>query len=320
MTILVTGLSGFVGNALVKRLIKDQFSVSAVIRYTSNKKFDPYVNLVYIDRLTSSLDWSSAFRGVSTLVHLAARAHVLNDNVKDPLSEYRYINVECSLNLARQAARAGIKRFIYISTVKVNGEFTILGRPFIAEDMPMPKDFYGISKYEAELGLRLIAEEYGMELVIIRPPLIYGPGVKANFLSMMNWLMRGLPLPFGGLTRNQRSFVFLDNIIDLIVTCITHPKAANQTFMVSDNEDMSTAVLFDRMALALGQPSRLITVPADLITFAAKIIGRPDISLRLCDSLQVDIKKTVDLLSWLPPVPTEEGLCQTANHHLKMCL
>ena len=199
----------------------------------------------------------------------------------------------------------------------VNGEFTILGRPFIAEDMPMPKDFYGISKYEAELGLRLIAEEYGMELVIIRPPLIYGPGVKANFLSMMNWLMWEVPLPFGAVTKNQRSFVFLENIIDAIVICINHPKAANQTFMVSDDEDMSTAALLKRMASALGRPSRLISVSEDLMNLGAKIIGRSDISMRLCGSLQIDITKTKNLLGWLPPFSVEEGFHSTADHFLK---
>lgn len=318
MSILVTGSTGFVGTALIERLIKDQFFVSATVRNASTNKCNSDVNLIDIGHLTSSLDWSHALRGVNTIVHLAARAHILNDKSKDPLGDYRYINVDCSLNLARQAARAGVKRFIYMSSIKVNGEFTILGRPFTAQDTPMSQDFYGISKYEAELGLRAIASELGMELVIIRPPLVYGPGVKANFLSMMNWLRQGITLPFGGVTKNRRSFVFIDNLVSLIITCINHPAAANQKFLVSDDEDLSTTELLERMALALGRPSKLITVPTALITLGAKLVGRADIAQRLCGSLQVDIKKTKDLLGWSPPVSVNEGLRKTAAHFLKM--
>ena len=317
MNILVTGSTGFVGTALIERLIKDQFFVSATVRNGLTNKCNSDVNLIDIGHLTSSLDWGHALRGVNTIVHLAARAHILNDKSKDPLADYRYINVNCSLNLARQAARAGVKRFIYVSSIKANGEFTILNKPFTAEDIPMPQDFYGISKYEAELGLRVISEEFGMDLVIIRPPLVYGPGVKANFLSMMNWLRRGIPLPLGGVTKNRRSFVFIDNFVSMIIACIKQPAAANQTFLVSDDEDLSTAELLERMALALGCPSKLIAVPTTLITLGAKLIGRPDISQRLCGSLQVDIKKNKDLLGWSPPVSVTEGLRQTAVHFLK---
>ena len=318
MSILVTGSTGFVGTALIERLIKDQFFVSATVRNASTNKCNSDVNLIDIGHLTSSLDWSHALRGVNTIVHLAARAHILNDKSKDPLGDYRCINVDCSLNLARQAARAGVKRFIYMSSIKVNGEFTILGGAFTAQDTPMPQDFYGISKYEAELGLRAIAAEFGMEVVIIRSPLVYGPGVKANFLSMMNWLRRGIPLPLGGITKNRRSFVFIDNLISLIDACINHPAAANQTFLVSDDEDLSTAGLLEHMALALGRPSKLIAVPAVLITLGAKLVDRSEIAQRLCGSLQVDIKKTKDLLGWSPPVSVNEGLRQTAAHFLKM--
>ena len=318
MDILVTGSTGFIGTSLIEKLIKKRFSVSAAARNASANKFDANINFINIGHLTSSLDWQHALQGVNTIVHLAARAHVLNDKSRDPLADYRYINVDCSLNLARQAARTGVKRFIYMSSIKVNGEFTILRKPFTAQDTPMPRDFYGISKYEAELGLRVVAEESGMELVIIRPPLVYGPGVKANFLTMMNWLRRGIPLPLGGVTKNRRSFVFLDNLVDMVVTCINHPAAANQTFLVSDDEDLSTSELLRRMALALGLPSKLIAVPTALITLGAKLIGRPDISQRLCGSLQVDIRKTKDLLGWSPPVSVDEGLRKTASHFLKI--
>lgn len=318
MSILVTGSTGFVGTALIDRLKKDQFSVSAVVRNVSTKKISSDVNLVGISRLTSSLDWGHALQGIDTVVHLAARAHILNDKSSDPLADYRYINVDCSLNLARQAAKVGVRRFIYVSSIKVNGEFTILGKPFTAQDIPMPQDFYGISKYEAELGLRAIAKEFEMELVIIRPPLVYGPGVKGNFLSMMNWLRRGIPLPLGGITKNRRSFVFIDNLVSMIVACISHPAAANETFLVSDDEDLSTAGLLGRMALALGRPSELIAVPAALIALGARLVGRADIAQRLCGSLQVDIKKTKNLLGWSPQVTVDEGLSQAATHFLRM--
>lgn len=316
MRILVTGSTGFVGNALIARLIKDQFSVSAVVRNTSIKKISSDINFIRIGGLSSSLDWSNALKGVTAVVHLAAKAHILNDKSRDSLADYRYVNVDCSLNLARQAARAGVKRFIYISSIKVNGEFTILGKPFTAKDIPMPQDFYGISKYEAELGLQFIAKESGMELVIIRPPLVYGPGVKANFLSMMKWLQLGIPLPLGGISTNLRSLIFLDNLIDMIVTCINHPAAANQIFLVSDNEDLSTAKLLERINLALGKPSNLMLLPPILVNFGAKLVGRPDIARRLCQSLQVDTKKTNELLDWLPQIGVDEGLRHTVAHFL----
>ena len=318
MGILVTGSTGFIGAALIQRLIKDQFSVSAVVRTLSANKFNADICLIDIGQLTPSLDWSHALQGVTTVVHLAARTHIISEKSKDPLAEYRYINVDCTLNLAHQAARAGVKRFIYMSSIKVNGEFTISGKSFAAQDQPMPHDVYGISKYEAELGLRVIANKFGMELVVIRPPLVYGPGVKANFLSMMNWLQHGIPLPLGGVKKNRRSFVFIDNLVDIIVTCINHPVAANQTFLVSDDEDLSAADLLDRIAWALGRPSNLISVPAPLIIIVAKLFGRSDIAQRLCGSLQVDIKKTKDLLNWSPPMTINEGLRQTAEHFLRI--
>jgi len=240
------------------------------------------------------------------------------DQVDNPLAEYRRINVDGTINLALQAAAAGVKRFIFLSSIKVNGESTAPGKAFTADDIPMPSDYYGISKYEAELGLLNVAAQTGMEIVIIRPPLVYGPEVKANFLSMMNLLQRGLPLPLGGMTKNRRSLVYLDNLVDLIVTSINHPAAANQIFLVSDGDDLSTAVLFQRMASALGGVSKLTAVPIFLIMLGAKLIGRSDIAQRLCGSLQVDIKKTRDLLDWSPPVSVDEGLRQTALHFLKM--
>jgi nucleoside-diphosphate-sugar epimerase len=247
------------------------------------------------------------------MVHLAARVHVMRDESLDPLSEFRKSNVEGTLRLATQVAQARVKRFIFISSVKVNGEQTQAGHPFRADDLPAPQDPYGISKLEAEVGLREIARQTGMEVVIIRPPLVYGPGVKANFASMVKWLQRGVPLPLGAV-HNQRSLVALDNLVDLIITCIDHPAAANQTFLVSDGEDVSTTELLRRMAAALKAPARLIPVPQYLLEWGATLAGKQAVSQRLFSSLQVDIMSTRKLLGWAPPVSLDQGLAQVAAH------
>jgi UDP-glucose 4-epimerase len=250
--------------------------------------------------------------GITTVVHLAARVHVMRDTEAYPLAAFRVVNVVETLSLARQAAAAGVRRFVFISSVKVNGETTQPGHPFTADDAPAPLDPYGISKMEAEQGLRQIAAETGMEVVIIRPPLVYGPGVKANFSAMMRWLQRGVPLPLGAID-NQRSLVALDNLVDLIITCISHPAAANQTFLVSDGEDVSTSELLRRMGRAMGRPARLLPVPAGLLKLAATLAGRRDMAQRLCGSLQVDIEKTRQLLGWSPPLTLDQGLKKAAQ-------
>ena len=247
------------------------------------------------------------------MVHLAARVHVMNHTVASSLAEFRKSNVEATLALATQAAKAGVKRFIFISSIKVNGEHTQPGHPFRADDQPAPQDPYGISKMEAEVGLRAIAQQTGMEVVIIRPPLVYGPGVKANFASMVKWLQRGVPLPLGAI-HNRRSLVALDNLVDLIITCIQHPAAANQTLMVSDGEDVSTTELLQRMAKALGKPARLVPVPQRLLEWGAAFVGKQDMARRLFSSLQVDLEPTRQLLGWKPPVSLEQGLLQVAKH------
>lgn len=252
-------------------------------------------------------------RNVEQVVHLAARVHVMNDKSSDPLVEFRRVNVDGTANLARQAAAAGVKRFVFLSSIKVNGEFTEVGQPFTADAVPEPKDPYGVSKYEAEQLLRHIASAAGMEVVIIRPPLVYGPGVNANFESMMRWLARGMPLPLAAVTNNRRSLVSLDNLVDLIVTCLSHTKAANQTFLASDGEDLSTADLLRRMGVALGQPARLINLPEVLLKVSATLLNRPGVYQRLCSSLQVDIAKTRQLLGWEPPVSVDEGLRRAAE-------
>jgi len=266
-----------------------------------------------IGSLSSDTDWTAALRNVEQVVHLAARVHVMNDKNPDPLVEFRRVNVEGTAALARQAAVAGVRRFVFLSSVKVNGEFTEAGHPFSADDAPGPKDSYGVSKYEAEQLLRQVADETGMDVVIIRPPLVYGPGVKANFESMMRWLACGVPLPLAAVTRNRRSLVALDNLVDLIVTCLNHPAAANQTFLVSDGEDFSTAQLLKRMGAAMGHPARLFYVPPAFLKLGATVLNKPGIYQRLCGSLQLDIAKNRQLLGWTPPVSLDEGLRRAAE-------
>jgi len=240
----------------------------------------------------------------------------MDDKSSDPLTEYRKINLEGTLNLARQAAKAGVKRFIFVSSIKVNGEGTEPGKPYTTESLAAPGDPYGVSKMEAEQGLQTLAKQTGMEVVIIRPVLVYGPGVQANFLNMMNWLHKGVPMPFGAI-HNQRSLVALDNLVDLIMTCSEHPAAANQVFLVSDGEDLSTSDLLRRMGAALNRPARLLPIPGWILESGANLLGKQALAQRLCGSLQVDIRKTRELLDWTPPVSVDEALRKTAEYFLK---
>lgn len=310
--ILVTGATGFVGRALCAALIKGG-PIRIVVRNAAGESPADGVDVVR-GELSATADWSAAMAGVVAVVHCAARVHVMNDDAVDPLAEFRRINVEGSLQLARQAAAAGVRRFVFLSSIKVNGEQTDPGRPFTADQAPGPLDPYGISKMEAEAALRALARETGMAVVIIRPPLVYGPAVKGNFLAMIRALWRGIPLPLGAVTANRRSLVALDNLVDLIVTCIDHPAAANQTFLVSDAEDLSTAALLRRMGQQLGRSARLLPVPVGVLRLAATLLGRPGIAQRLCGSLEVDIDKTRHLLGWSPPLSVDEGLRRTAAH------
>lgn len=314
MMILVTGSSGFVGRALVRRLAVEHSpsQVVATVR-RMNYSCPDGVHQLQVGELLHTTDWSSALEGVSVVVHCAARVHVMSDKSLDPLAEFRRVNVGGTAALARQAAAAGVKRFILLSSIKVNGEFTKVDKPFTADDVLMPENPYGVSKHEAEQALRQIAAETGMEVVIIRPPLVYGPGVKANFESMMRWLARGVPLPLGAVTQNRRSLVALDNLVDLIATCLSHPAAANQTFLVSDGEDLSTAELLERMGAAMGKPARLFYLPPALLKLGATGLNKPGIYQRLCGSLQLDIAKTRRLLGWTPPVSVDEGLRRAAE-------
>jgi nucleoside-diphosphate-sugar epimerase len=314
--IFITGASGFVGKALCVKLSKHHI-LRILVR---DKKKDPLFSNVDIVEasLSSRQDWRSMLSGVSVVIHCAARDHEMRETSSDPLADFRRVNVDGTLRLAQQASEVGVRRFIFLSSIKVNGEGTQLGHPFNPDQIPAPVDPYGISKYEAEIGLKALAEETGMEVVIIRAPLVYGPGVKRNFLSMMELLQKGIPLPLGGVTKNRRSLVFLENLVDLISVCIEHPDAANQTFFVSDDKDLSTTALLRKISEALGLTANLFAVSPALISFGARIIGRADFSLRLCGSLQVDISKTKELLGWSPTVGIDEGLRLTAEYLLEM--
>ena len=253
-------------------------------------------------------DWSDCLLNVTVVVHCAARVHVMQDDAADPLREYRNANVLGTMTLARQAAAAGVRRFVFLSSIKVNGEMTGPGRSFRADDAPAPEDAYAISKWEAEQALLALANETGMEVVIIRPPLVYGPGVKGNFASMLRWVAHGVPLPLGAVRDNRRSLVALDNLVELIVTCIVHRAAVNEVFLAGDGEDLSTAGLIERLAAAMGRPARLVSIPTRWIEWGASLLGKKALGQRLLASLQVDIGKTRRLLDWSPPISVDEGL------------
>lgn len=313
--VLITGATGFIGRALVARALFDGLKIRVGARcrvsdWPCGLECAPTVDLA------PESDWNTALDRIHTVVHLAARVHVMRDYATDPVAEFRRVNVAGTLTLARQAVEAKVRRFIFVSSIKVNGEGRQINRPYTAEDVPAPADPYGVSKYEAERGLVRLAEETGLEIVIIRPVLVYGPGVKGNFFSMLQWLHRGLPLPFGAV-RNKRSLVALDNLVDLILTCLRKREAANQTFLVSDCEDLSTTELLQRAARAMNRPARLLSVPTPLLTGGATLLGKRAAMTRLCGSLQVDIAKTQRLLGWVPPISVDQGLQETVDYYLQ---
>ena len=312
--ILLTGANGFVGKELVIQSKKRNLEVKCVIRGKSPSPVKEN-STIRIDSISTHGDWARELLDVESIIHTAARVHIMNDDASDSLVEFRKINTDGTLNLARQAADSGIKRFIYLSSIKVNGEDTMSGVSFSPDDEFIPDDPYGLSKYEAEQGLLVLAKETNMEVVIIRPPLVYGPGVKANFASMMKWVYKGVPLPFGAV-HNQRSLVALDNLVSFIIHCIDHPKAANEIFLISDGEDVSTTELLQKVAKAFGKRPFLIPVPVSLMKFTAKLLGKADVADRLFGSLQVDSSKARDLLGWKRVISIDEQLEKTVEAYL----
>jgi nucleoside-diphosphate-sugar epimerase len=308
MKVVVTGANGFVGLALLRRLnLTTAFQPLGVVRCAAGLTVGKFVE---IGDLTKQTDWSKILAGADAVVHLAGRVHVMNDTEADSLAAFRAVNVDGTLNLALQASVAGVKRFVFVSSVKVNGESTPPGKAFTDADTPNPKDAYGKSKHEAELGLRQLSADADLEVVIIRPPLVYGPGVKANFAALMRAVKSGWPLPLGAV-HNQRSLVAIDNLVDFIITCITHPKAANQTFFVSDGQDLSTTELVRGIAQSAGMNARLLPIQVWALRIGASLLGKSDAIDRLCGNLQVDISKSRSLLGWVPPVSVQEGLKRT---------
>lgn len=306
--LLLTGYSGFVGSYLLKS-IQEDYVVSLLGRKEpDNASFD-----FYQSELNETSDFELALAGTGVVIHCAARTHIMNDEAQDPLAEFRRVNTDGTINLAKQSVAFGVKRFIYISSIKVNGESTEFNKPFKSTDNRLPEDHYGQSKSESEEELLQLAKETEMEVVIIRPTLVYGPGVKANFASLMNLVSKGLPLPFGRITNNRRSLVSVRNLVDLIITCIDHPKAANQVFLVSDDNDVSTASMVKAMSTALGKPNRILPVPLWCFNLIGKVLGKQDKVDRLLGSLQVDISHTKETLGWTPPQTLEEGFKETAE-------
>jgi len=313
--ILVTGGTGFVGGALLARLVcRSDLQTLAWVRRVDA--------LLPVGVVPIPLSYNRTFAAgaqaeeLHTVIHCAARVHVMGDKAHESLAVYRKVNVDITLDLARSAVRAGARRFIFISSIKVNGESSSPGQPFSASDTPAPIGPYALSKYEAEVGLRKISAETGLEVVIIRLPLVYGPGVGGNFCSMMRWLSFGLPLPLGGLD-NKRSMLSLSNLVDLIETCIDHPAAANQTLLVCDGEDLSVSELLRRLGAAMGRPARLLTMPAGWLVWVARLLRREDVYARLCGSLQVDMSTTRDLLGWTPPIRVDDALRSAAEDYIR---
>jgi nucleoside-diphosphate-sugar epimerase len=306
--ILITGATGFVGSHLLQMALTQNREVICPVRSGSAISDSQTPIVGTIDRNT---DWQAHLTIVHTVIHCAARVHVMNDTETDPLAAFREVNLYGTLRLAEQAAAAGVSQFIYLSSVKVNGEMTATGQVFTENNAPQASDPYGISKQEAEAALLALGQRTGMSITIIRPPLVYGKGVAANFLSLLIWVKKQIPLPLGSI-HNQRSFVFVKNLTDFILHCVQNPLAYNQVFLISDGKDLSTTELLREAAKALEVPSRLLPFPAGLISFAAKLIGKKNIADRLCQSLRVDSSKARDRMQWTPPYSVQQGLRESA--------
>lgn len=307
--ILLTGSTGFVGSVIIEQFKSSDSQLCPVVRYI---KDDSPQNAIEVGDIDGNTDYSGALSKAAAVIHVAARVHIMSDLSVDPLAEFREVNTLGTLNLARQAADAGVARFVFVSSIKVNGESTSNKLPFQSSDKHSPEDPYGISKSEAEFGLQKIAKETEMEVVIIRPPLVYGPGVKANFLNLLKLSATKLPLPFG-LIKNKRSMVYVENLVDLIVTCVDHSNAANKIFLASDGDDLSLARLLTLMRKSMGKPAWLLPVPMFIFKLAGMITGKSDIIDRLIGDLQVDISNTKTHLNWIPTYSVEQGIQATVD-------
>ena len=320
--VLITGATGFVGSRLAGFLSAQfpEMELRLAVRHRPDELEVPGVlpvgSIEVVGDINPHTNWTDALDGVDVVIHLAARVHVMNDVALDPLEEYRNANTLATIHLAQEAAKAGVKRFIYLSSIKVNGEETLPGQSYSEDSAPAPIDPYGVSKWEAELGLEKICAQTGMQFVIIRPPLIYGPGVKANFQKLMGLVAKGMPLPLGA-THNQRSMLALDNLVSFITKAMTNPLAANQRFLLSDGEDISTTKLLKLIAKGMGKSIWLVPVPAFILRAAAQVFGASASADRLLGSLQIDSSKARQLLKWQPPLSVEEGIAIAAQSYLK---
>jgi nucleoside-diphosphate-sugar epimerase len=311
--ILLTGYSGFLGGSVSNRLLRRDNHVSVIIRVPC--KVDLSINAILVNSISSSYNWTNVLNSVDVIIHCAARVHIMSNKSIDSLSQFREVNVGGALNFARQAAESGVKRFIFISSIKVNGESTLESSKFSSSDEMSPEDPYGISKAEAEEGLSAIAKETGMEIVIIRPPLVYGPGVKGNFLNLLKLSKLPIPLPFG-LINNKRSMIYLDNLVDLIVRCIDHPNAANRVFLASDGDDLSLARLLTLIRQAMNKSSLLLPIPVFLFNLMGRLIGKTAVVDRLIGDLQVDSSDAKKYLDWSAPYTVEQGIKATVDEFL----
>jgi len=304
---MITGATGFVGSRLARSLAEAGHDIVEVGRRASSVA----ATFSCVDSISDTTDYRNALSGCDVVIHLAARVHVMHDDVEDPLAAFRAVNLHGTVNLARQAAAAGVKRFVYVSSIKVNGECTDV-KPFTEADDPHPQDPYGVSKWEAEQALENISHETGMEMVIVRPPLVYGPGVKANFYSLLKLVSKGLPLPLGSI-HNRRSMIYVDNLVDALILCATHPAAAGQTYLLSDGEDVSTPQLVKEIAIAMKRPDRVFPFPLSIMRLAARMTGRSPAVDRLTQSLEIDNSKIRKELGWQPPYSMQQGLQKTAD-------
>jgi nucleoside-diphosphate-sugar epimerase len=310
-TVLVTGANGFVGRVLCTELVRRGYRVHGAVRSLSHSS-GLVCEVAAVGDVDSSTNWSGLLKDIDVVIHLAARVHVMNDDASNPLVEFLKVNLHGTAHLARQAASAGVKRFVYVSSIKVNGEQTSQGQAFTESDYPNPQDAYAISKWEAEQVLHNISQVTGMEMVVVRPPLVYGPKVKANFLKLLGLVDRGIPLPLGGV-QNSRSLIYMGNLVDAIITSATHPKAAGQTYLVCDGEDVSTPQLVDAIADALHRASRVFPLSVAFMRGAASLFRRSAAVDRLTQSLVIDSSKIRNELGWQPPYTMAQGLRATAE-------